>query len=151
MDEGQAIFASIIMVSILQVNKEISERSANLSRVSQLTIWGQLSSLSLADRDPVFLPIHLSSLPSLLSSTFSLPSFTVSLPSSLLPVFPSSNPLSRDSHIHSLICLSSSPSSEESKAGEWHHHLFKATEPPGCLHLHLQGLTPFVLNSWERR
>lgn len=79
----------------------------NLSRVSQLTIRGQLPSLSLIDRDPVFLPIHLSSLPSLLPSTFSLPSFSVSLPPSLLPFFPSSNPLSRDYLIHSLIYPSS--------------------------------------------
>lgn len=102
--------------------KESSERSENLSRVSQLTIWGQLSSLSLADCDPVFLPIHLSSLPSLLSSTFSLPSFSVSLPSSLLPLFPSSNPLSRDYHVHSLIWLSS--------PCKWGNQGWRAAPPP---------------------
>ena len=90
--------------------KESSERSANLSRVSQLTIWGQLSSLSLADCDPVFLPIHLSSLPSLLSSTFPLPSFSVIptfFPPSLISILQSFEQRLPRSFTHLAVLLSS--------------------------------------------
>lgn len=103
--------------------KESSERSANLSRVSQLTIWGQLSSLSLADCDPVFLPIHFLPFPPSFIPPSPFPPSQLSLPSSLLPLFPSSNPLSRDYHVHSLIWLSSSPR-------KWGNQGWRAAPPP---------------------